>query len=131
LTKDEIVWAAGVFEATGTATVSGRDAMLNLKQRALVDEAGPPELVARFFAAIGGLGRLGGPYHANGATHPRRHPFVMWWARNADAAVVMERLWPWLGEGKREQWRAVSSATSRRLRLKAPTKGSEEGPRAS
>jgi hypothetical protein len=104
---DVLPWAAGVFETTGTATLSGGQPMLNLKQVSPADDAGPPELVTRFYAAIGGLGKIGGPYRDNPRTHPRRQPFAMWWARGPEAANVIERLWPWLGEAKRRQWREV------------------------
>jgi hypothetical protein len=52
-------WAAGVYEATGTATESSGP-MLNLKQ--VSRDGAVPEIIARFHEAIGGLGKIGGPY---------------------------------------------------------------------
>jgi hypothetical protein len=86
--------------------------MLNVKQASSDDEAGPPEIIARFYAAIGGIGTIGGPYRPNAAKHPRSRPIVMWWADATDAAAVIAKLWPWLSSEKRNQWRRVQDRAS-------------------
>lgn len=102
---ERLAWAAGVFEASGSATMSDGRPMLNLKQRQPEKGPSPDGLVQRFHAAIGGLGRIGGPYAPGGLG---KSPLEMWYARTEEAAEVMELLWPWLGAEKRAQWNAAA-----------------------
>jgi hypothetical protein len=101
--NEELAWAAGVFEATGTATRSSGSPMLNLKQRQ-DDDGSTPELLTRFHAAVGGLGRIGGPYASGGLG---RASLMMWYCSGDQARKVVEVLWPWLGERRRAQWLAA------------------------
>jgi hypothetical protein len=103
---DELAWAAGVFEATGTASQDRGVTQLNIKQR-LVD-GHPADMLVRFHAAMAGRGKIGGPYRDNPVTHPRRRPFAMWYCTGREAGEVMQLLWPWLSPDKRDQWTALN-----------------------
>ncbi len=97
----ELAWAAGVFEATGTATPNGRQPMLNVKQGQIVPGE-TAQMLTRFCRAVGGVGKLRGRAYHDCRTN--RTPFHMWYAYGDDARQVIELLWPWLGDTKRNQW---------------------------
>lgn len=103
--RELLAWAAGVFEASGSATRSGGAAMLNLKQKPPVGGGG---MVERFHAAIDGRGRVGGPYPPSGVLS--KSHLAMWYARGEEASEIMALLWPWLGPEKRAQWERVIGA---------------------
>lgn len=70
-----------------------------VKQAADVGAA-MPKVLTRFGAAVE-IGRFGGPYSYRlmGA----RRPSFLWWASGAEAWIALQRLWPYLGEVKKEQ----------------------------
>ena len=100
----ELAWAAGVFEATGTATWS-TGPMLNLKQSS--DSGRPPEMVLRFDNATQHIGIVRGPYREHSPSKARNRPFSMWYARADAADRVIELLRPWLSMEKLAQWDRV------------------------
>jgi hypothetical protein len=103
----ELAWAAGVFDATGSATWS-TGPMLNLKQS--TETGSPSEMVLRFHDATQRIGRLGGPYREHSPNKVANRPFAMWYARADAAQRVMELLGPWLSAEKRAQWDRVRAA---------------------
>jgi hypothetical protein len=89
--REEIAWAAGVFEGEGCVTeVAGR---FTLKVNNTDEE------VIRRFDEIVQLGRMYGPYKNSGNDgYTRRKPFWVWTAYEEDGLEVMQMLAPWLSE---------------------------------
>jgi len=104
----ELAWAAGVYDGEGSAsTYLPKRRKSRVRQMAVYQggEGGPPPLLYRFQAAVGGIGLIHGP--ARGYLyqwHSKRHVVV-------DA--VSELLWPWLSDAKREQLRRASAEVGR------------------
>jgi len=109
--RHELAWAAGFFDGEGWAGKSNRGV------RAQINQAGPdrvPAALARFQAALGGLGRIGGP-----TREPKRKDMYRWVvsSRN-DVELLLQLLKPWLGPVKlfqvaRATGLAISSAAAR------------------
>jgi hypothetical protein len=111
----ELAWAAGFFGGDGT-TSAGRDRSggpeyRNLKvgiPQAAVDGAEPPVL-GRFHVAVHGAGSVRGPYVLKNPWS--RLPQFVWSVNGSRGAEpVLERIWPWLDEAKREQARSAIRA---------------------
>ena len=99
-------WAAGLFEGEGSITYPGkqlgpgRRVRLQLK---MTDE----DVVRRFQQVVGGI--VYGPYkylHKDG--HIRKAAW-MWTSDGVDAAELLRRWWPWLGERRRARIEEVGS----------------------
>jgi hypothetical protein len=99
----ELAWAAGFFDGEGTTCIH-RDATRPgyLRLDTSVPQAGTtaiPDVLTRFGAAVGGLGRYGGPT-ADGT--------YCWQARGrVEAFTTIALIWTWLGEVKRRQANAA------------------------
>lgn len=106
----ELAWAAGFFDGEGSTTIQGtpRSPCLTVKL-SQVD----PRPIRRFFAAIGELGHLNGPYEQKAE---RGQPYYWWAANGRYAEAVIGLLWPFLSEPKREQWRERKTEVERRKR---------------
>lgn len=89
----EIVWAAGFFDGEGSAGVQKRDPTRKPYMRLTVTQKDPRPL-RRFQEAVG-AGRIYGPYPPRGVHK--------WIASPKAALLVVELLWPYLSEPKREQ----------------------------
>jgi hypothetical protein len=89
--RHELAWAAGFFDGEGWAAKNktrGVQAQINQ-----ADEKGVPEALTRFQAALGGLGRIGGPTRA-----PKRKDIYRWVVSSrVDVQLLLELLTPWLG----------------------------------
>lgn len=101
LDRIELAWAAGFFDGEGSTTLYAkrRKSMEAVQQPTLTISQVNRENLLRFQRAVGGLGKLYGPY----STKIGR-PQSCWRATRwleAQAAIAM--LWPFLGEEKREQ----------------------------
>jgi hypothetical protein len=100
-TQAELSWAAGFFDGEGStmSTGKGKYPRVSITQAGRV--ARPPEVLVRFCAAVGSLGEVVGPeVFANTAHRPR----WVYKCHGADAvALVIDLLWPFLGEVKRAQ----------------------------
>jgi hypothetical protein len=100
-------WAAGLYDGEGSTYLLQHRSHENYKiAEARVTQAsasGVPEVLARF-AQIVGLGRIYGPYDSDDGNLP-----VYRWSACVFAEIdqMLERLWPWLGDVKRMQARAV------------------------
>lgn len=113
----ELAWAAGFFDGEGTITLTGRRAvrhhnfMVAIKQ-SVGSDAAVPDVLARFQAAVG-AGKIGGPYidrPTRQGFSPNRRPSFTWYAIDAEADLVLARLWPQLGSVKRAQAARVREA---------------------
>jgi hypothetical protein len=86
--KEEIAWAAGLFEGEGCVTEVGRQFTLKANNT--------DEWVIRRFAEIVSWGRTYGPYQYARPDGYRRKPFWVWSAAEESALDVMQMLAPWL-----------------------------------
>ena len=90
----ERAWAAGFFDGEGCTTFSDRYLYMQVKQ---VDEYG----IRRFDAATSFLGKVRGPVVSKVEA---RSPIYIWRAHGQEAVEVYQRLFPWLGPAKRDQF---------------------------
>lgn len=100
---DSFAWAAGLFDAEGSTSLSDRSSHAGYKAiEAGVTQgsgAGIPQELARFQQVVG-VGRIYGPYEQDGANEP----IYRWRAYTAvDVRNVLHVLQPWLGDVKRKQ----------------------------
>lgn len=113
---DEVAWAAGFFDAEGTASSSQRLDRPSRERQMAVYQGGRdeiPEALLRFQRAVGGRGNITGPY--------RERLFHWTTKKHATFDEVMTMLWPWLSEWKRAQ---LQRATEGAGRLMPPGCGS-------
>jgi hypothetical protein len=90
--KEQIAWAAGVFEGEGCITTDG-----NNRFQLRVDNT--DEEVVQRFAAIVEAGRVYGPYRQDNARDGHvRKPFWAWVAFEDEAFAVVDMLAPWLSK---------------------------------
>src|SRR6267378_8233467 len=111
--RHELAWAAGFFDGEGWAAKNKtRGVQARINQ---ADPNGVPTVLLRFQAALGGLGRIGGP-----TREPERKDLYRWTVSSrGDVELVLQLLEPWLGSVKlmqlsRATGRAVSAATATR-----------------
>lgn len=97
MTDCEIAWAAGLFEGEGCITICKRECRPTARIN-MTDED-----VIRRFHAIVGIGKVYGPYQSAG----NRKPYWTWYARQADAFVVIEMLADWLSHRRLERTEEV------------------------
>jgi len=101
--QHELAWAAGFFDGEGWAAKQKRGVQARINQ---ADPDGVPAVLLRFQAALGGLGRIGGP-----TQEPERKDLYRWSVSSrADVELVLQLLKPWLGPVKLLQ---LSRATGR------------------
>ncbi len=95
----ELAWAAGLFDAEGSACASLHHRGHVYVPRIQLSQAGTatPEVLTRFRAAVGGLGQIYGPVRG----------YLYYWCSNKFETVqaVAAFLWAWLGVRKRTQLR--------------------------
>jgi hypothetical protein len=108
----EIAWAAGFFDAEGTASSSQRLHRPSRDRQMAVYQGGRdevPEALLRFQRAVGGRGNITGPY---------RNRLFHWTTRkNTAFDEVMTMLWPWLSDGKRAQLQRATETAGRVMPL--------------
>lgn len=85
---EELAWAAGVFDGSGTITRIGNRNRLAVKK---ADE----ELVRRFGGSVG-IGSIYGPYGPY-KSQIGSLPTFLWLVDGNAALEVATLLWPWLG----------------------------------
>lgn len=92
--RHELAWAAGFFDGEGWAARKnprGIGAQINQ-----ADNSGMPDVLGRFQAALGGLGRIGGPVRK-----PDRKDLYHWIVSSkCDVELLLHLLKPWLGQVK-------------------------------
>lgn len=87
-TKEEVAWAAGLFEGEGTISVSSGTVTVRVRNT--------DDWVIERFADIVERGTVYGPYSHNGRNGFRRKPFWDWVAQAYDALDVLALLGTWL-----------------------------------
>lgn len=113
MTATELAWCAGFFDGEGYSAFAMRtarykdgkpskkygrlDVMITQNDRRVLD---------RFQKAVG-LGKVKGPYQPRGTKNPRWYYYATGFPQ---FSVVMESLWPYLGEIKRQQFMAALDA---------------------
>lgn len=92
LDREELAWAAGFFDGEGCTTY---DVQHRLKvQIGQIDR----EVLDRFQRAVGGVGRIYGPYPT------KRYPQFRYQIHSHEGVqFVVAALWPWPGTIKRKQ----------------------------
>lgn len=110
MVKCEVAWAAGFFDGEGCtslhrAKVGGR---IYDHVRVTVGQVNR-ETLERFRQAIGGRGRINGPYE-RGANNVGHKPIWRYQAHGDTALTVLKVLWPYLSKPKQEQANAVIHA---------------------
>jgi hypothetical protein len=95
----ELAWAAGFFDGEGWANVVAPEGRSSVQPHARVNQADPygvPVVLTRFQAAVGGLGRIGGPRREEG-----RIDLYRWEVSSrSDVELLHHLLLPWLGQVK-------------------------------
>jgi hypothetical protein len=112
MNTDELAWAAGFFDAEGTASSSQRQHRPSRERQMAVYQGGrdeSPEALLRFQRAVGGRGNISGPYRER----------LFHWTTKKHAAFdeVMTMLWPWLSESKRVQLQRATEGAGRLMPL--------------
>ena len=106
----EIAWAAGFFDAEGTASSSQRLHRPSRERQMAVYQGGRdaiPDALLRFQRAVGGRGNITGPY---------RNRLFHWTTRKHTAFdEVMTMLWPWLSDSKRAQLQRATETAGRAM----------------
>jgi hypothetical protein len=111
----ELAWAAGFFDGEGWANAVGQQGRRTKQPMARINQAGPdgvPAVLIRFQAAVGGLGRIGGPYVKDG-----RQDLYRWEVSSRrDVDLLHHFLVPWLGEVKLLEFSAALERAAARSR---------------
>jgi hypothetical protein len=115
--RHELAWAAGFFDGEGwAAKTKPRGVQARINQ---ADSHGIPWALLRFQAALGGLGRIGGP-----TLEPERKDMYRWnVSSRGDVELVLELLKPWLGPVKLLQ---LTRATDRPASPRSVSKVDDE-----
>ena len=122
MNSDEVAWAAGFFDAEGTACSSRRLDRPSYERQMAVYQGGRddiPEALLRFHRAVGGRGNITGPYRGR----------LFHWTTKKHTAFdeVMTMLWPWLSDWKRQQLRKATEGAGRTMPVGcASTEGATE-----
>lgn len=95
----ELAWAAGLFDAEGSASTYLPPQRLTRRRQMQVSQGGvrgtPPAVLVRFMDALGGVGNITGPYR----------DYLFYWktTRNDVIDEISASIWPFLSEPKRIQ----------------------------
>lgn len=123
--ETELAWAAGFFDGEGSAffgqgnrgkNSAGRLTYTTLKLDVTQTELAPLE---RFRTAVGGIGSIYGPYR-NKTSKKDYWRFMVYGYEKYKS--VMEQLWPYLGQTKRNQLERHLKAWEARPRQKVGRK---------
>lgn len=93
----ELAWSAGFYDGEGCTTLT-KDRYL----QATVAQSNDREVLDRFANAIG-VGRINGPYYSKKYPHWGKKWY--WIAIGNDVDLLMEKLFPYLGNVKKAQYR--------------------------
>jgi len=99
----DLAWAAGFFDGEGWANAVGPEERRTRQPHARVNQSDPngvPDVLLRFQSAVGGLGRIGGPYAKEGRED------LYWWevSSRGDVELLQHLLLPWLGQVKLDEF---------------------------
>src|SRR4051812_17544022 len=98
-TRLDLAWAAGLFDAEGSASTYLPPNRLTRRRQMQVSQGGvagtPPAVLVRFQRAIGGHGGITGPYRG----------YLFYWKTTRIDVIdaIGHELWPFLSDVKREQ----------------------------
>jgi len=117
----DLAWAAGFFDAEGSACSSQRRDRPSRERQMVVYQAGRdeiPEALLRFQHAVGGRGNITGPY---------RNRLFHWTTKKHTAFdEVMTMLWPWLSDWKRAQLQKATETAGRAMPVECSSGGSSD-----
>lgn len=97
-------WAAGIFEGEGSIVLDRDRVRLQVKMTDL-------DVLERLRNVLGG--KLYGPYQP---TQPKedggaRKPAWIWSSDTSDPRAILDGLWPWLGERRRQRVQDLDALT--------------------
>jgi len=105
--REELAWAGGFFEGEGCISGPANPAHGHALRVCLSNTDLPA--LQRFHAAIGGLGKVYGPYRRK--DNPRAKPYWNWACQKFEPAqAVVAYLWPFLCQRRHERAVAVMRA---------------------
>lgn len=95
--REELAWAAGLYDGEGSTFSNGKTPPMMT-----INQSGSPEVLKRFQSAVGGLGRIYGPRQVG--SPGRNQPRWDWKSCSFEhAQAIMAMLWPFLSSVKRTQ----------------------------
>lgn len=104
ISKEDVAWAAGLFEGEGTIYGNKKPTRRNHKMALMVSST-DKDVVDRFQSIVG-QGRVHGPYQFGG----RKKPLYQWVSGKFETIQFLVAVfWPWLGERRKAQAVAVLS----------------------
>lgn len=99
----EIAWAAGFFDGEGSIGAHyGRHKKYPYPTLGIAQVDRRP--LDRFAATVG-IGNILGPYKHK--TKPHHSPFYEWHIEGKNVKAVLELLWPFISDPKKEKWADV------------------------
>lgn len=105
----ELAWAAGFFDGEGCSGIAWHKNENRYRMRIMLSQSSSPETLQRFQRAVGGLGKISGPYtkrHFNNLIKQPKVQLPVWKLniyRTEDIKFVSAMLMPLLCTAKREQ----------------------------
>lgn len=104
MSDTERAWAAGFFDGEGYIAASLRHNGTGKRYRRIDVQISQidPQVLFRFQAAVGGVGSIGGPYHARSRPNPM-YRFIA--AGTKQISVICAAIEPFLSEIKLKQMR--------------------------
>lgn len=121
-TETEEAWAAGLFDGEGSTCIAGRirtDGHRPSLRMTLSQKNTGPELLERFFSAVGYWGKV--------KERPDRPGVWTWSCTGEPCKKVLKVLWPYLSTPKRKQADLVLRQQIE-ARLTSPQKGGRSWP---
>ena len=111
----ELAWAAGFYDGEGSAYLDKRSNC----PRVGIGHVDPRPL-HRFLQAVD-VGSVTGPYTHNSKKNDRWSDYYSFQAYGKKAHAVMDALWPYLSEPKREQWLRLNDDAAKTGRMSSST----------
>lgn len=113
--REELAWAAGFFDGEGSTSFvkKGRKSLRRCVNLGIM-QTGSPETLERFQVAVGGIGRINGPYHHRNPVWAPFWKFASQRFEHVQAIIAM--LWPFLSAAKKEQAARVLIQSSQNRR---------------
>lgn len=103
MTHTERAWAAGFFDGEGSTVIKWSKDKRRTYIMATVGQTNP-ETLKRFQDAVGGYGKIFGPYRR--AKFPHWAPAYKWVVDKFEhTQMVMVLMWPYLSSPKRQQFK--------------------------
>lgn len=103
MNREELAWAAGLFDGEGSIGLYSAGRAQRWKHLRLAVGQSDTEVLIRFNAAVGGLGKLTGPY--KGSKNTKKPQFMLTFNGFERCQAVVAFMWQWLSSPKRNQCR--------------------------